>query len=545
MKITKAFAVIMAASIALAGCGGQNDPAATNKPQEQGDAAAEGPIDYFRMPEPIEVSVIKSIYPGMEIKEGDTIEDNEYTRYVFEKTNIKTKVLWYASSTDFEQKMQLAIASNDIPDMMTVDEKTFRAMAAADQLEDLTDVYEKYASPLVRELYQSTDNKALEKAKYGGRLMALPSISIQADAPSILWIRQDWLDKLGLKPPKTIDDLKKVLKAFIEQDPDGNGKNDTIGLTGNSFKLSAEGGGMHDFKGIFNAFGTYPMIWHRDETGKIVYGSTVPAVKDALAELRSMYAEGLIDKEFAIRKNPDELVASGKAGAFFGAWWAPWALTNAVKNDPKSDWKAYMIEDKNGEYNIAAIPVASSFLVVKKGFPKPEAAVIYTNKYVETERTPDEDAKKRKLEGGHALWPLILIIDYADAATRKNKLLEDALAGKVKPEELSGEMKLVYEQAVRDRANPKANPDDWAAPQAYLTGASVFKNEMNVVEPVFSATTKTMERRWANLQKLETETFYQIVLGNAPLDAFDTFVQEWKSQGGDTIIKEIEEELKK
>jgi putative aldouronate transport system substrate-binding protein len=48
-----------------------------------------------------------------------------------------------------------------------------------------------------------------------------------------------------------------------------------------------------------------------------------------------------------------------------------------------------------------------------------------------------------------------------------------------------------------------------------------------------------MEKRWANLEKLEYETFSKIVTGQAPISSFDTFVKKWKAEGGDTIIKEI------
>ncbi|RAP74681.1 extracellular solute-binding protein [Paenibacillus montanisoli] len=536
VKLMRAFSLVITATLVLAGCAGGIGNNGKN-PSEGGK------VDYYKLPETVEMSIVKPVLPGLKLKSGETLEDNEYTDYVLDKTNIKTRVLWSASSTDFDQKMQLAIASNDIPDVMVVNEKTFRAMAAADQLEDLTDVYERYASPQLQDFYRSTEGRALEKATYEGKLMALPSVSIQADAPSILWLRQDWLDKLKLQAPKTIDDFKNVLKAFVENDPDGNGKADTIGLTGNSITLASPIGGLHDFKGIFNAFNSYPLIWTKDEKGQVVYGSTLPGTKQALSVLHEMYVDGLIDKEFALRKTPDDLVLNGKTGSFFGPWWTPWALIDPLRNNPESDWRPFMIQDANGQYNIASVPVSNFFFVVRKGYEHPEAAVVYNNMRVQAERTPDEQAKK--LDPGHGLWPLLMTIDYADAATRKHDLLVEALAGTVKKEDMDGEMQIVYEQALRDRQHPRGNANDWGPPAAYLLGGGILKMPMNVTDPVFSATTKTMERNWANLQKLETETFYKIILGDAPLNAFDQFVADWKAQGGNKIIEEITEELKK
>lgn len=63
--------------------------------------------------------------------------------------------------------------------------------------------------------------------------------------------------------------------------------------------------------------------------------------------------------------------------------------------------------------------------------------------------------------------------------------------------------------------------------------------------PVFFGQTKSMKLKWANLQKLQDETFLKIVTGEAPIDSFDVFVSTWKSTGGDEITKEVEDAIKK
>ncbi|MEI0735728.1 extracellular solute-binding protein [Paenibacillus sp. JTLBN-2024] len=120
---------------------------APGKPPE---AKTETAIDPFRLPELVEVSTIKAVSPNERIPQGDTIEDNMYTRHFTEKTNVKFKYMWYASGDDYTQKLKLAVASNDLPDAMVVDERTFLELADADQLEDLTDVFQTYASDQVR-----------------------------------------------------------------------------------------------------------------------------------------------------------------------------------------------------------------------------------------------------------------------------------------------------------------------------------------------------------------------------------------------------------
>lgn len=504
-------------------------------------------VDPFKMPNPIEVTTFKSLSPGAKLPAGDTVESNQYMKYISQKTNINFKILWYAASQDYEQKMKLAIASNDLPDVMLVNEQIFLSLAEAGQIEDLSKVYEKYASPLAKELYASTNNKAIEKATYKGKLMGIPNISVQADAASMAWVRKDWMDKLGLQPPKSIDDVAAIAKAFVEKDPDGSGKADTIGIAGFEKALTVSGKAQRgDFKGIFQAFGAYPSNWIKDSSGKVVYASILPETKQALGKLRDMYAAGAIDKEFALRKDPNENIVSGKAGMFFGPWWSGGLAADAMKLNPKADFVPYLIPDTKGTVNTMMVPVSTQFIVVKKGMKNPEAAMIYANTFINAQRKVDPDALNLDFTVSAEYWPIgNSTYDYADAVERKSDTLKKAMGGQIKPEELNPEMKELLAKATRDKANPKADLKDWSGYFGYTVPADLLKMNMNKVYSEFTANTKTMERKWVNLQKLENETFFGIVMGEKPLDSFDKFVTDWKAQGGDEITKEVTDEISK
>ncbi|WP_171687709.1 extracellular solute-binding protein [Paenibacillus germinis] len=504
-------------------------------------------VDPFKMPNPIEVTTFKSLSPGAKLPAGDTVESNQYMKYISQKTNINFKILWYAASQDYEQKMKLAIASNDLPDVMLVNEQIFLSLAEAGQIEDLSKVYDQYASPLAKELYASTNNKAIEKATYKGKLMGIPNISVQADAASMAWVRKDWMDKLGLQPPKSMDDVAAIAKAFVEKDPDGSGKADTIGIAGFEKALTVSGKAQRgDFKGIFQAFGAYPSNWIKDSSGKVVYASILPETKQALGKLRDMYAAGAIDKEFALRKDPNENIVSGKAGMFFGPWWSGGLAADAMKLNPKADFVPYLIPDAKGTVNTMMVPVSTQFIVVKKGMKNPEAAMIYANTFINAQRKVDPDALNLDFTVSAEYWPIgNSTYDYADAVERKSDTLKKAMGGQIKPEELNPEMKELLAKATRDKANPKADLKDWSGYFGYTVPADLLKMNMNKVYSEFTANTKTMERKWVNLQKLENETFFGIVMGEKPLDSFDKFVTDWKAQGGDEITKEVTDEISK
>ncbi|MFD0693274.1 extracellular solute-binding protein [Paenibacillus sp. GCM10027628] len=545
MKKGKALILLALAATLVSACSSQNSASSTDVGSTS-SAEPNAKVDPFKMPNPIEITTFKGVTAGAKLPEGDTAENNQYTRYIKDKTNISFKLLWYASGADYTQKLNLAVASNDIPDIMLVDEGTFLSLAAAGQLEDLTKVYEKYASPLTKELYNSTGNKAIEKATYKGKLMGIPNISVQADAMSFLWVRKDWMDKLGLPAPKSVDDIATIAKAFVEKDPDGNGKADTIGLTG--YEKAFENGGkasFHNFKGLFEAYNAYPTNWVKDSSGQVVYGSTLPETKQALGKLREMYAAGLIDKEFAIQKNEDPAVVSGRSGMFFGPWWATGIISDTFTNNPNADFTPYLIMDAKGQKNNLMVPVSNRFIVVKKGMKNPEAAMIYANTFIAAQRKVDPDALKLDFSIDASYWPIgNATYDYADAVERKSDKLKKAMSGEIKPEELNPEMKDMYDKAMRDKANPRKVVKDWRGYWGYTVPAELLKQNYNKVYSEYTAVTKTMERKWANLQKLETEAFFKIVMGDQPLDSFEKFVSDWKAQGGDEITKEVQNELK-
>ena len=157
------------------------------------------------------------------------------------------------------------------------------------------------------------------------------------------WIRKDWLDKLGLKEPGSLEELQAVAKAFVEEDPDRNGQNDTIGLLCDQ-RVGGIYNSNHTMDPIFGYYGSYPRQWLKDESGNVTYGTIAPETKEALATLRQMYSDKLIDEEFAVR-NPNDInspLAAGKCGIIFGPWWAPSVSYTHLLN--KSDIRRKMLE---------------------------------------------------------------------------------------------------------------------------------------------------------------------------------------------------------
>src|SRR5690625_1205597 len=205
---------------------------AENTGNNQGSETVSGDMDPFgKYEEPITIAIGAEVDPSdTSLEPGETPLNNKYVNNVKENLNINVEHYFTASPSNMDQKISLAIASNDLPDAMVVGPVELRQMVEADQIADLTEIYDTYISDEIREVIDSTDGIAIDNATFDGKLMAIPNAQSGADGIHNLWIRQDWLDNLGLEVPKTVEDLKEVARAFTEDDPNETGEDDTIGL---------------------------------------------------------------------------------------------------------------------------------------------------------------------------------------------------------------------------------------------------------------------------------------------------------------------------
>jgi putative aldouronate transport system substrate-binding protein len=540
-------AVLLMSLGVLTGCMMQSS--SEKEPETKTVATSEELKPYGKYKETVTYTVGKAT-PGIpKLPEGQTYEDNAYTQYLKETLNIQNVNKFEAQSGDaYDQKVSMAVASGDLPDIMSVDAETLRELVENDMITDLTDVYESSASDFVKEKYHSYDGRALEAATFDGKLMALPSTQ-NANVPTMLWLRKDWLDKLGLEEPKTVDDMEGILTEFVQKDPGGNGKGKTVGLT-----LSKSIGGLYgslfQADNIFATYHSFPRQWI-EQDGEVVYGSITDETKQGLGLLADWYKKGLIDPQLAVRESIESLIASGEAGAFFGPWWsADYPLNDAKKVNKNADWQPYIISnDGSGEVTAYTQNPAGEFYVVRKGFEHPELlpkiASALNDKLVneDLDYMPVVDFIKGGFDGGK---PLNIMVNFNDATAQMYKDIKAAIDGEkdtstLTLDDLSSYQKI--QQYLKDPA--KADANQWSGYMSRMVAAKLMADtKINEVNPVFFGQTPSMKLKWSNLVKLEDEAFLKIVTGEEELDYFDKFVDTWKKTGGSDITKEVSESIK-
>ena len=539
----------LACLMALSGATGVH--AEENLPVDESGAV--NPLGKYE--DPVTVEIVQSINPTITMPEGDSATDNYYTRFIKDNMNIDISVKWSASSSDYNEKLNLAIAANDIPDILVVNEQQFRKLAQSDMLEDLTDYYDTYACDIIKQNIDSTDGKALENATYDGKLLALPSVQVEADGYVLMWIRQDWLDELGLEAPTTIEELETVAKAFVDNKMGGE---NTIGIVGPTingavYNTFLSTNNLNNLDGIFQAYQAYPGYWVQDEEGKAVYGSTTEQTKEALAELNKMYEDGILDQELGVRKDADEAWKSGKVGILFSPWWHGYNVKDGIANEPDMEWKAYAAPlAADGQWYAKLAGVGGSYCVVRKGYEHPEAAFLLNN-YLRV----NEGTFQSETDLDLSYYPGRVVITPLDENTYSVQALNAEMKGEEVPEFDPLNYKLLQadlaalpdclEAPYDDMSIEKWNTDNTNFGRLYslLMGSSAVEKASTegIVNKVYSITytqTETMERKWTNLKKKEDETFLKIIIGEEPIEAFDTFVEEWNAEGGAEITEEVQ-----
>ena len=577
MKQKQIIALVSAtalAATALAGCGKTSEENTQTTSEEntqttavgEAEGTAKEDLPFSKYAETVTVHLGGSMNPNAKILDGMSYEDNAYTRFLKDDLNIEVVYDWIASSSDYDEKMNLCIGSGTIPEMMNVNATQYRALLKYDMIQPLDQYFEDYASDTLKGYVESGGDelqKCITNDK--GEMMAIPAPSMMVGEMNEMWIRQDWLDNLGLEVPRTWDEMAAVAEAFVTQDPDGNGEDDTIGILGpgNSNHINDIGDNQFGLDPLFCSFQSYPQYWLQDEDGTVKYGSIQPETRVALEKIQKLYTDKLIDPEMLVRNNCQEAVLSGKVGIFFGPWWSGYTVGEATLAG-EADWRAYFTPlSEDGKYYTHMPDPTSKYVVVSKSCKNPEAAFKIISYLVANEQQWTDDGITSSEMSCADFYPLWNGYDNADEIEVSTDTLEKYLAGEITMDDvdfsqhklLKSDMEAVtelkkepYDDFSLDKWNLDSDLAKTNLPRlvSLLVGGAPYVNDKYIpVYNAYSGQTETMQAKWANLKKMEEETFAKIIMGKADISEFDTFVENWKNQGGDQILKEINDELSK
>lgn len=223
-------------------------------------------------------------YPATSYADGLLIENE-----IEKRTGVK--IDWQvAPASEYEGIMQIRLASgSNLPDIVQIpDGKNSLYKFAQDGLIiPLNDLIEQHAPNIQKYFAEHPDIKAMLTAP-DGNIYSVGNIaqSVNEVVPETIIVRMDWLEKLGLDIPKTAEDFRQVLHAFVYDDPNGNGLQDEVGLA----TYRKEYLGMLKTAFGFDNYDDFNL----NADGKVQFDPIDPRFKEYLAYMNSLYSEGLI-----------------------------------------------------------------------------------------------------------------------------------------------------------------------------------------------------------------------------------------------------------
>ncbi len=536
--------VLLCSAVMLAACGG-NDKTTESTSAAEKDSSGKW--------SDITITTAKQLDENAgKYDKGDDINNNPMTRLGEDKKGIKIETtLLGGDAGNYTTKLRLALTgSEDLPDVFPV----YDTQMAADMIESgrvkaIDDDIEKYMPDRIKEIYDNYPESFYPVTEDGKTYGVANAPAL--DNGQVMIIRQDWLDKLGLDAPTTMDEFEKVIKAFTEEDPDGNGKADTYGFTYAGSDIYNTGW-VADPVMLFSANSgkMFPGTWQEDEDGNLQYGSIDEGNRTTLEKMAEWHKAGYLFKEAASTGAWDAMneFTEGKAGIFMGRAWAIGSVNDLVVNNPDAVIKAYpTLRQDNGDPSYQNAATNDGYLMFNADFNDMEAFFDYYD-WLYGVAFGDEEFKYGYIQG----------LDYDivdDKVVFDSKLfntpIDDpfstgkALLTKNTPQ--IDTMKASYDIVV-EKKEPETGLELKAAAgletnSAQETGnALAYEHREEQLPTLFNgAPTETMQKNWEQLQTMEKETYTNIIYGKQDISAFDDFVSKWKSQGGDQITEEVNE----
>ncbi|ACT02315.1 ABC transporter substrate-binding protein [Paenibacillus sp. JDR-2] len=429
--------------------------------------------------------------------------------------------------TNYLNQLNLKIAANEMPDLFVPQQGIEDNLAKNGAIADLTDLLPKYAPNVMSAIPEEIWNVVKANDPTGqGRIYYIPNVVEYGRYGSM--IRQDWLDKLGLSMPKTQDEYVKVLEAFRDKDPNGNGQKDEIPT-----------GGREQARWMDHLFAMYGVAMFEGYPdwdiydGQLTYSAVTPNMKASLEFIAKLYKEGLIDKESLLNTKDkwEGKIQSNRVGNYFH-----WVEQGNLVFE-----NLYKSTGVKAEYSVLPLPEVPGY----KGF--------YTMKKI---ASPQWVVKNNK-DQDKLMATLKLLNNAYDKKNWKDLFLgvegmhytmQDGKAIKL-PDDKSTQENQIINPATSistldmtiDLFNSTASEDNkWAIDQVTRNMQEAQKYAKAIAGDGLPASI------YEGFPDINNRTLYaeyatKIIIGEYPISKFDEFIDKWNKSGGEEVTKRARE----
>lgn len=462
---------------------------------------------------PIEISWLSFDFPE---KDGNLVQT-----WMEQKFNVKINNMRIDRS-NWRDQLNIRLATNDVPDVWLLWGVTdVEAYSKQGLLTELPIDEIRAELPELAQFIDSSDPDAWNNGKIDGKNYGVPITNLDGIYPVSPIYNGKWLEAIGYsEPPKTLAELEDVLYKFRNNDPDGNGKKDTYGLT-----LKGKSDLGDALPAIFGAFGIQPMYWQPDADGKLVFGMVTEQAREAFRLLNKWFKDGVLDPEFITADGKKEEFVNGIVG-----------MSNTSWAYIRPNGSTTQLAEKNG-FNI----VTGKALEGPYGSGKLLAYGLTSN-YIGMGINVEQDPAKKK-----KIYEILRSFYTEEESMLYSQFGEEGVHYTVengkpvaKPEYQSKDeqMKLgignyygLFSRKTIDFEKILYNEEDLAYRQEASEGVELLIDKVKFSVPSLA--------NYPDLKNMEKEYFIKFITGDVDLDqGFDQFVDKWKKAGGQAVTDE-------
>ncbi|WP_249898075.1 extracellular solute-binding protein [Paenibacillus sp. PK3_47] len=492
------------ATAVLSACGSGNEQNAANGNTSPANSSTNAPAEDHS---PLELSI--AVHQAAEVPAKGNAMEQAIEKY----TNTKLNFQWIPTS-GYDEKINVMLASGELPKVIKISYvPTIVAAMQSDVFWEIGPYLQDYKN-LAAQPETYYDNIKVE-----GKLYGLPVF--RSVGRAVLQYRKDWFDESGLQVPKTLDDWYNVLKAVAENDPDKNGKKDTYGLmldkgynqnvSSTLTRLSVMQGG--------------PNKWEVDEQGNFTPEFMTEEFNDTLNLFRRLYAEKLINQDFAVTDSQtvDKAYEAGRVALRISGGNAQTMQSNLEKVVPTAVMDAVALEGPGG-IRVPAESGNAGILAIPKSSVKSEAEMkrimTFFDQLLDKEMV---NLINKGIEGTH----------YSVEGDYTIPLDKDADAKEVKP----------YRDTLLQRGETYNMDKPMKQTELFVKNNKVVaENEKYAVtNPALTLISNTFTERGSELEQMITDAETKYIMGKIDEAGWNAEVEKWKEAGGSSLMEEYKE----
>lgn len=442
------------------------------------------------------------------------VPDEKILKLVEEAANVELEIEWVPDN-NYSDKLNTAFATGTFPQAVTmgadqVDQ--FKGAIRDDQFWEIGPYLDEYEnlSKLKEEVVANTMVDGKVYSLYQGRPLSRQGMIY----------RKDWADNLGLEAPKTLEEFREMARAFSEDDPDGNGKDDTIGLTDRSDLIYGV------YKTIASWHGT-PNDWG-EKDGELLPEFMFQEYMDSMNFMKDLRDNNYMNQDFPVTSKEDQqaMFKNGTAGIYVGAMVDVLGLYNdAIDLNPDLEYDVHnYVAGPSGEFTVWANPGYNNEVLFPKTAIKTEEELKDILAFYDLMMTPElSNLVQWGVEGEH----YTVEDGYA--------VIDSSKQDQIEKEVFSYNMLAIGEPETNGRYE---SLHDYGPRQK--TEELVLENDNHLIhDPTLRLESETYIQDGDRLQEIINDATYNYILGEIDEAGFEKEIEKWKSEGGSKIIEEF------